>query len=383
MSHYSDLSLFQQGILEYKDEYICENCIKESNLEEIIYVGLKSKHNCKYCGTATNNVASIYDLLESIKYEIEQEYVPSIDKEPWEDGQYVSEQMDNEDIINDLFSIENDQLREDILKAFINESYSKHTKSDEECDFYLYSWETFQKDVSEKYRYTFLSQDDHKNFLNELKTYIINESLFKIIEPNSKFHRVRKGIYKNIEELCPPSKEETKDFRMNPKGIPMFYCSSEEETAIKETNISLIQSKTIAEFYNIKDLIILDLSEKFCICPDGRIKFLHYFVQDISKPLNSKDKIKLLYIPTQILTEYFRYFLKYKDKNIDGICYRSSLNNKLNYVFFYDKNSFGKNKVFDLTTVKHIKGSIFLYLKDKIKKTYSNVFKKKNDYPFF
>lgn len=383
MSHYSNLSPFQQYILEYKDEYICENCIKESNLKEIIYVGLKSKHNCKYCGTATNNVASIYDLLESIKYKIEQEYIPSINKEPCEHGEYIFEQMNNEDVVDDFFSIENDQLREDILKAFINESYSGHTKSDEECDFYLYSWETFQKDVLEKYRYTFLSQDDHKNFLNELKTYIIDESLFKIIEPNSKFHRVREGIYKNIEELCSPPKEETKDFRMNPKGIPMFYCSSEEETAIEETRSSLKESITIAEFYNVKYLTILDLSQTIDLSHNGRTKFLYYFIQDISKQKKSEDEKELLYIPTQILTEYFRYFLKYKDKNIDGICYRSSLNNKLNYVFFYDKDSFGKNKVFDLTTIKHIKGSIFLYLKDKIKKTYSTIFKKKNDYPFF
>ena len=80
----------------------------------------------------------------------------------------------------------------------------------------------------------------------------------------------------------------------------MFYCSSEKETAIKETRLSLKESKTVAEFYNMKDLIILDLSKNFYLSPDGRMKFLHYFVEDISRQLSLKDEKKLLYIPTQI-----------------------------------------------------------------------------------
>ncbi len=371
----SDLTFFEEKLLKYNDEYICEDCIENNGLENIVSCS-NPNHKCKYCGTKTKNVISICDLLEAIKDEIEKEYTPSIDNEPIENGQYMFKQMDNEDIINELFCIENDQLREDIFDAFMDESYSKYTKSDEECDFYLYSWENFQKVVLEKYRYTFLSQDEHKNFLNGLQTCIIDKNLFKIIKMNSKFYRVRAGIYKNIEELCPPPKDKVPDNRMNPKGIPMFYCSSEEETAIKETRLSLKDTKTIAEFQNTKDLTILDLSEDFLPCPDGRIKFLYYFVRDISRQLNPKDEKKLLYIPTQILTEYFRYFLKYQDKNIDGLCFKSSLDSKLNYVFFYDKDSFGKDKVFNLTTIRHIKGSILLYLIDEIKKKCYKILKK-------
>jgi hypothetical protein len=68
------------------------------------------------------------------------------------------------------------------------------------------------------------------------------------------------------------------------------------------------------------------------------IKFSIDFIADISKPVkNIKDKtIHLEYIPTQVLTEYFRFL--YEDK-IDGIKYPSSYNQGENIVLFINQSN--------------------------------------------
>ena len=54
------------------------------------------------------------------------------------------------------------------------------------------------------------------------------------------------------------------------------------------------------------------------------------------------DNLKLQYIPTQILTEYFRYFVTESNhKKLDGICYQSAVHpSGKNYALFFDQNDF-------------------------------------------
>ena len=52
--------------------------------------------------------------------------------------------------------------------------------------------------------------------------------------------------------------------------------------------------------------------------------FLHAFGREISKPIDQDDRIHIEYIPSQVVTEFFRdYAFSYG--NIDGIRYNSSI----------------------------------------------------------
>jgi hypothetical protein len=48
------------------------------------------------------------------------------------------------------------------------------------------------------------------------------------------------------------------------------------------------------------------------------------FIKDFRKPIDRKDRAHIDYVPTQIVTEYFRHIFEYKGHNVDGIIYPSS-----------------------------------------------------------
>ncbi|WP_315264419.1 RES family NAD+ phosphorylase, partial [Tannerella forsythia] len=59
-----------------------------------------------------------------------------------------------------------------------------------------------------------------------------------------------------------------------------------------------------------------------------------------SKDIKHDNKIHIEYVPTQIMTEYFRYvFTEISDIKIDGILYPSSQNGGNCYVLFFDNKT--------------------------------------------
>ncbi len=56
------------------------------------------------------------------------------------------------------------------------------------------------------------------------------------------------------------------------------------------------------------------------------LKFVHSFARDIARPIEREDRVHIEYVPTQVLTEYFRTQFKWEDRVLDGICYTSSRN---------------------------------------------------------
>ena len=102
---------------------------------------------------------------------------------------------------------------------------------------------------------------------------------------------------------------------------------------------------TIAEFELEEDRYVID----FCKLPNipsifGKIKnyyliyFIHDLVLDFTKDIAKDGKEHIEYVPTQIVTEFFRFsFNKNRKKKIDGIIYPSSKNMKnRTSVFFWD-----------------------------------------------
>jgi hypothetical protein len=125
--------------------------------------------------------------------------------------------------------------------------------------------------------------------------------------------------------------------RMSPAGIPMFYGALEEGTAVAETYApsrrSLVKI-TVGKFETARSFPVLDLT-RIPEVPslfdsenrDNRadIIFLHRFIQDLSKPIEKDGREHIGYIPTQVVTEFFRHV--YTDPEygkVLGIFYNSS-----------------------------------------------------------
>lgn len=113
----------------------------------------------------------------------------------------------------------------------------------------------------------------------------------------------------------------------------MFYGASDEETAIKEVcnNVPYV---TVAPWETLREFKILDLTNLPPLPSlfDERqhylrhsIFFLDAFANDVSKSIDKDGREHIEYIPTQIVTEYFRHiFLDKENEHIKGIIYRSS-----------------------------------------------------------
>ncbi len=140
-------------------------------------------------------------------------------------------------------------------------------------------------------------------------------------------------------DMGPPSKDKAIEGRLNPKGIPYLYLSTNKSTAIAEIRPWIKSEITIGHFQIIEDINIVDTSvdeprtySKYEIYLDSKkIRPIEYsdaqkeeFIwgdinSAFSRPISPYDSI-LRYLPTQYLSE------KLKIIGYDGIAYRSSLN---------------------------------------------------------
>lgn len=133
----------------------------------------------------------------------------------------------------------------------------------------------------------------------------------------------------------PPRNVANSSSRMSPPGIPMFYGAFDEETALLETiRKEGTHTVTTATFETLLPLKVLDLSDLPLVPslfdPNSRhrrtgIKFLRSFVTDVAKPIDRGGSEQTEYVPTQIVTEYFRHvFRDAKGDPISGIAHPSS-----------------------------------------------------------
>jgi hypothetical protein len=126
--------------------------------------------------------------------------------------------------------------------------------------------------------------------------------------------------------------------RMSAAGIPMFYgattpvCAAEESRSVDQYADE--KAVTVGEFEALRDLQILDLSREFefpsLFDPYRReyraaLVFLQHFVRDLRKDVTRDEHEHIDYVPTQIVSEYFRSVYSFGDNvKLDGIAYSST-----------------------------------------------------------
>lgn len=117
----------------------------------------------------------------------------------------------------------------------------------------------------------------------------------------------------------------------------MFYGAYDLDTAIKETYEEVEEDKkaVCGIFKPTRELNFVDLTEVYIPSlfdeqnQHNRVNamFLYDFVKDFTKPIERNDRAHVDYVPTQIVTEFFRHIFKAEDnKGIDGVIYPSTKN---------------------------------------------------------
>ena len=130
---------------------------------------------------------------------------------------------------------------------------------------------------------------------------------------------------------------------MSPAGIAMFYGSEDVDTSVIET-VEPGRYYATGTFHTLKRLTVLDLTvaPRISIFDDERIRALYHwavfmrsFIDDFQRPVarGGNDK-HYEYVPTQIVTEFFKSPPDDDLPSVDAIRYRSARTNGICWAIF-------------------------------------------------
>lgn len=154
-----------------------------------------------------------------------------------------------------------------------------------------------------------------------------------------------------------PSHDAAREGRANPKGIPVLYLATDEETAMAEVRPWIGSYISVGQFKTLKDLIVIDCSvghargSRFYFkepdAPEREEVVWSCIDRSFSEPV-TQDGSTADYAPTQVLSELFR------DNGFDGVVYKSLLAKGHNIVLFdMDAADLINCFLFEVTSVKY------------------------------
>lgn len=366
------------------DTHVCENCVVDSALQIIVSDYLTS-YKCDYCDDVSEDgyIAAPFNLIMYRVYEsVSKEWSDAQDVDmPWVEGGWLEEQSYIYEVLEDFNPGWGSKLLEDIAECFDPMAHwVRHSGGDwsisDPSDTLIYGWESFKNQVLTKTRYLFLSEPEDEfssgrpdyipipAMLNALGQTCINEKLIQTIPAGSEFYRVRAAkkneSFSTFSEMGVPPVGVASAGRMNPAGISYFYIAYDRETAEKEV-ISWSKRWYLAKFVLKKDITVIDFSTlpeiPSIFEPDlyqsrHNRYFLKAFCRDLLAPVEKDDREHVDYVPTQIVSEYFRHNFKDESKqNILGIKYSSVKNNEGENLAVFLSDNDEISQLFDLSKV--------------------------------
>ncbi len=327
------------------DKLCCVNCFSEIEIQRFIEE-FDEIGDCDYCGSEEIYVCEVDEVGEFIQNGIDRYYEDAARMVSYDsaEGGYLLPTMDIHDILlyeQEIFSdvLEDPiQLADDLIPNDGTPYVRRNPYSPESGLEQFKTWKEFGDFIKHSQRFTaFLDTENNafdethpRNFFNTLADRI--KALLVELYPGMKIYRARiiDGNFElNHKNLTSPPVHETKNNRMSPAGISLFYGGKEEDVCIAEVRPDVGEYVAVAEFEMLKNLKVLDLSVDFdapkSIFSDDYTfeyeeyfkPFFSHFVSDIAKPIRPADS-GVDYIPTQVFAEFIRMY-RFKDWDIGNI----------------------------------------------------------------
>jgi hypothetical protein len=256
------------------------------------------------------------------------------------------------EIIQSDWNVFNDDYGHQILSVFLREIESTFkidtiVRYSILIDESVKEWDRIKDSLINHYRYLTVKDIRCENYFEE--SFAVHEAPLKHpmllyrsrININGDNHPIDKN------NMGAPSKPYATAGRANPEGIPFLYLSSDPETTFYETRAIYLDCVSTGSFFSNKELRIVDFTYQgspfnpiYSNVQSGIIseKLAQKISHDLSNPMRRGDSV-VDYVPTQFICEYIKYLAK-----ADGIAFRSSLYDGINYVFF-DVTAFECNDV--------------------------------------
>lgn len=378
MGYFSDLMIEQaEQRLDLKGiegKKVCSACFADPHLAKLVE-DHAAGHACDYCGNAGDEViaAPLSAVLEFILPQIDLEYAsadqslppdPETKERLFPEDAFDAREMLELYIELDLPNDYEGRLMDDIAGALPEQDWclidplrSRHHEAIGN------SWDQFKTIVQHRRRFFFLQHKD-KDLEDDLDWGEAAYNIPDLLETIGDFARAH-GLIRRLEVgsrwlRVQEMKTGEKDFgprrmgpppyglanmpnRMSPAGIPMFYGTADLATALAE----VAETKgrfAVGTFETLKDVMILDVRK----APDvpslfdearanerSVATFMQSFIDDFRAPIDRERRGHVDYLPTQVVTEYFRDAVADADGNpILGILYSSTKNDEDAIVLF-------------------------------------------------
>lgn len=335
------------------DKSVCSECVEEAGLQDFISRRFKVG-TCSYCDSETK-VCSLNDLVPFIDECLRIEYVDAADALPYdsEEGELWGDQFSSLELLQECgLGGGSFEFVEDVANCLSTDSWASvfglYDSTDRE---YSTAWEKFVNLVQKSFRYTFLAQplesDDPSaeiHTASDLLAGLVKQHSMLVpivsLDTSTVVYRARFSDSDRFElnaiNLGPPEYKIAARYsnRMSPAGICYFYGALDPETAIAEIKVEVRSSVALGRFSCLRVLNLIDFANVMEVpslfdenlnTVRTELKILNNFADEISKPCSPDSLLHVEYVPTQIITEYFRWCFQKNEKPVDGIIYRSSV----------------------------------------------------------
>jgi hypothetical protein len=345
---------FERGGWRSLGKAICPDCLTDTALKTLAEESL-DEDRCDYCGREGNAVACDTDVvMERIGDGLAEDFTdPNEVLYYGEDGGWEGDTFDTHDVIAKIEeTIGVDDFVTDVIDAYGGKEWcDSEPYVTPRHESLLYSWDRFAEVVKYESRYLFLRRggDDYPDphdvgpgeMLEALGAVVEEATVIRELNADSVVFRARPGspgeFAENAAELGTAPREKAYSNRMSPPGIALFYGAFDEETAMREVWAGPEPGReqvTVGRFTNSSLLRVLDLAELREVpsrFDDERhlrtaLRFLHAFSERVSGAVRTAPRSVqefVEYVPTQIVSEYFRTIYTSEEGSVDGILYRS------------------------------------------------------------
>jgi hypothetical protein len=386
------MELEERGYGE-SDDYVCAACVTDDHLTAWIAANAESDA-CSFCDAVSDQpIAAPFEAFTGVILgglgfdwnEPTQEGIMYITRE----GGWQAPLSTTSDILYDANFSQNDDMLAALAdmidcEAWVEREFYRGTDSQR----LNWGWDSFKTYTRGHSRYFFLQAEDGgydeltpgqvlATVAEIVGTSLASEGVIKPIAAGTDLIRIRvdDAPQTAATQIGTPRPEHARQSnRMSPAGIPMFYGAFDRATAYAETfdpEAHAGKILSVGTFQPLRDLTMLDLAELppvpsvFDIERHALIhplRFLHAFAEDISRPIARDGREHIDYVPTQIVTEYFRRIFRLDGRDqLDGIIYRSARNPQGKAFVLFCENSQcidvaeepGRDALLRLTAVSH------------------------------
>ena len=378
MGYFSEQSIREQeqqlNVNGIRGKTVCSACFADPHIAKFVADHADAKA-CDYCGEAGDAVAAapLVDVLGYMLAQIELEFASadqSLPRDPeTKERMFPEDEFDACELLETFIELElpNDQkgeLMADIAGALSDQDWCLidplRSRDDEMMGN---SWDRFKTVVKHRRRFFFLQHKDPDleqdldwgeaaynipDLLERIAEFARDHALIGRLAAGTRWHRVqqlRDGERDFGPRRMGPPPYEYADMpnRMSPAGVPMFYGAADLATALAEVAEGKARF-ACGTFETLKAIMVLDVRN----APEipslfdpkhakdrATATFMHSFIADFRAPIDRKRHGHIDYLPTQVVTEYFRTSVTSADNEpILGILYSSTKNGRDAIVLF-------------------------------------------------